>query len=218
MNDIYEQKAKKYKYKYLELKRKIEYIGGGGKEYKECRDICIIGDATNLLSYGVNKFKYMVNYKSPELKKCINDCKLEEKNRKTKLGENYAIEINNNSNPEAKKSEAEEEEQQRLQEKKQLQKETAALNNRMRKTEKEALEIQKYNDTKPYKLITTIEELREIERINNENAKIREELEKRLYKELYEKEKRLEEQRLKTMNISGISGIPGHYLNKNFSG
>ena len=74
----------------------------------------------------------------------------------------------------------------------------------MRKTEKEALEIQKYNDTKPYKLITTIEELREIERINNENAKIREELEKRLYKELYEKEKRLEEQRQKTMNNKNI--------------
>jgi hypothetical protein len=30
MNDIYEQKAKKYKYKYLELKKRIEYIGEGG--------------------------------------------------------------------------------------------------------------------------------------------------------------------------------------------
>jgi hypothetical protein len=28
MNDIYEHKANKYKYKYLELKREIEYFGG----------------------------------------------------------------------------------------------------------------------------------------------------------------------------------------------
>jgi hypothetical protein len=31
MNDIYEHKANKYKYKYLELKNRIEYIGEGGK-------------------------------------------------------------------------------------------------------------------------------------------------------------------------------------------
>jgi hypothetical protein len=31
MNDIYEHKANKYKYKYLELKNRIEYIGGGGE-------------------------------------------------------------------------------------------------------------------------------------------------------------------------------------------
>ena len=33
MNDIYEQKAKKYKYKYLELKKEIEYIGEGGAKW-----------------------------------------------------------------------------------------------------------------------------------------------------------------------------------------
>jgi hypothetical protein len=31
MNDIYEHKANKYKYKYLELKNRIEYIGEGGE-------------------------------------------------------------------------------------------------------------------------------------------------------------------------------------------
>ena len=30
MNDIYEQKARKYKYKYLKLKKELEYIGEGG--------------------------------------------------------------------------------------------------------------------------------------------------------------------------------------------
>ena len=30
MNDIYELKARKYKYKYLKLKKEIEYIGEGG--------------------------------------------------------------------------------------------------------------------------------------------------------------------------------------------
>ena len=30
MNDIYEHKANKYKYKYLELKNRIEYNGVGG--------------------------------------------------------------------------------------------------------------------------------------------------------------------------------------------
>jgi hypothetical protein len=34
INDIYEQKAKKYKYKYLELKKRIEYIGEGGGVFK----------------------------------------------------------------------------------------------------------------------------------------------------------------------------------------
>jgi hypothetical protein len=34
MNNIYEQKAKKYKYKYLELKKKIEYISEGGGVFK----------------------------------------------------------------------------------------------------------------------------------------------------------------------------------------
>ena len=84
-NIIYYIIIYKYNEWYLWTKGfKIE--GGGGEKhsarYKVCKDVCIIGDATNLASYAVNQFKYMVHKRSPELIKCIYDCKLEEYNEK----------------------------------------------------------------------------------------------------------------------------------------
>ena len=76
MNDIYEHKAKKYKYKYLELKKRIEYIGEGGikhsETYNNCKKDCKIDNDVNYLKY---KFGYI----TPKLKECIEKCKEDEK-------------------------------------------------------------------------------------------------------------------------------------------
>ena len=62
MNDIYEQKAKKYKYKYLKLKklkREIEYIGEGGHIGHD-----IFNSITNFFTSNADKAKANAEAKS----------------------------------------------------------------------------------------------------------------------------------------------------------
>jgi hypothetical protein len=87
MDNYYKKKADKYKYKYLKLKNRIEYIGGGGDEfyvekefenlYKECIEKC-------KKENNVNSLVYATGYKSTNLKKCIEDCQNEVKKLREK--------------------------------------------------------------------------------------------------------------------------------------
>ncbi len=97
MSNIYEQKARKYKYKYLKLKQ--EYIGGGGEE---CKSIIL----NNIENTGINNFENIINenFKSSKYSKKfkdyinkehigellnLNDCK--EKNKNFKIFKNKGI-------------------------------------------------------------------------------------------------------------------------------
>jgi hypothetical protein len=94
MDNYYKKKADKYKYKYLKLKNRIEYIGGGGEVYlsyavqdelkmleNRCTETCKKNN-------NVNSLVYATGYKSTNFKKCIEDCKNEvNKLREKKIDE-----------------------------------------------------------------------------------------------------------------------------------
>jgi hypothetical protein len=88
MDNYYKKKADKYKYKYLKLKNRIEYIGGDGElsflveqdlkthEYR-CTETCKKNN-------NVNSLVYKMGIKSDKLKKCIEDCQNEVKKLREK--------------------------------------------------------------------------------------------------------------------------------------
>jgi hypothetical protein len=110
MNNIYEQKANKYKYKYLKLKREIEGGFGSSKQteystdYINCKKDCKKNN--NISKFNINNLKYKLGYISPEFKECIEICNEEERIKNL---------------PEEEKQKLREEEQRLLEEKKQLQ-------------------------------------------------------------------------------------------------
>jgi hypothetical protein len=111
MNDIYEQKAKKYKYKYLKLKREIEGGIKHSERYKVCKKDC---KKEYNFNDSILNLNYMFN-KSEELKTCIDECKKDEI-----IVENQRLEKERIEN-------LPKEEQQRLKEKENAAKESARI-------------------------------------------------------------------------------------------
>ena len=95
---IFMNKAKKYKYKYLELKKRIEYIGEGGikhsETYNNCKKDCKI---ENNVYDSIFNLKYKYGNRSLELQKCIEKCKeienLSPQEEKRLQEENEAVRI-----------------------------------------------------------------------------------------------------------------------------
>jgi chromosome segregation ATPase len=174
MDNYYKKKADKYKYKYLKLKNRIEYIGGGGDEdefilgkefessYNECIEECKKNN-------NVYSLVYATGYKSDKLKKCIKDCQ----NKVSELSkENFKQKLI------ARKIEEEKE------------KENQVKIKQKNLKKRETREINEYNETTDNK-ISNIEELREIQkniqeknRIYDENKKA---IDNRIAKAEYER-------------------------------
>jgi hypothetical protein len=152
MDNYYKKKADKYKYKYLKLKNRIEYIGGGGDEfyvekefesfYNECKKKCKKDN-------NVYSVVYAMGIKSDNLKRCIEDCKNEVKKlRQEKFNQKLIA--------------------QKIEEEKEKEKDNEAVKKNLKKRETE--EINKYNETS-YDKISTIEELREKNKMSDKDIK-----------------------------------------------
>jgi len=163
MDNYYKKKADKYKYKYLKLKNRIEYIGGGGDEfyvepefeklYNECIKEC-------KKENNVYSVVYATGYKSTNLKKCIENCQ-NEVNELSKKKFNQKLIT------------------QRIETEKQKIKDNEAVKRNLKKRETD--EINKYNETTYFSnnKISTIEQLREIQEKNKISDEDRKALENR---------------------------------------